>query len=216
MTSPMPKCEPVPQLLVAFDMEGVLTPEIWMAVAAKTGIEALLATTRDVADYQELMAMRLGVLDEHGIGFSDLMSVVEGLDPLPGARDFLDRVRSRWPVVVLSDTFEQLSDPLFAKLGRPMVLCHRLDIAEDRVAGAEVRCRDAKLRAVEGFHGLGYRVVAVGDSFNDLTMLRAADRAVLFRPSATVREANADLPSMTGYDELFDAIAAADPTGGPN
>lgn len=212
----MPKREPVPQLLVAFDMEGVLTPEIWMAVAAKTGIEALRATTRDVADYQELMAMRLGVLDRHGISFGDLMSVVEGLDPLPGAQDFLDRVRSRWPVVVLSDTFEQLSDPLFAKLGRPMVLCHRLDIVDGAVTGAEVRCADAKLRAVQGFRDLGYRVMAVGDSFNDLAMLRAADQAVLFRPSATVRDANANLPSMTGYDDLFDAIATADPAPGPN
>lgn len=183
-------------------MEGVLTPEIWIALAEKTGIDELRRTTRDEPDYQKLMAGRIALLDANGIGLSQISEVVATLDLLEGARAFLDELRQRHPVVILSDTYEQLAGPLFAKLGQPLVLCHRLEVTNDRITGTEVRIPSAKKRAVESYCAMGYTVASVGDSFNDLEMLRTAHHGMLFHAPASIREANSDLPACDTYDEL--------------
>lgn len=184
-------------------MEGVLAPEIWIALAEATGLDDFRRTTRDVADYDELMQGRLEALTRHGITLSTIQAVVEGLEPLPGAVKFLDEVRRRHPVVVLSDTYEQLAAPLFAKLGQPLVLCHRLDVVDDMIRGVEVRRKDAKRLTVNSMIELGYTVWAVGDSYNDLTMLRAAADGCLFRAPSNVRSENPDLKATDSYEELL-------------
>lgn len=191
-----------PQRLITLDLEGVLTPEIWIAVAESTGLDEFRRTTRDEPDYGLLMKGRLAALTDNDIAFSDLTTIVDQLVPLPGAIEFLDRLRATAPVVILSDTFEQLAAPLLAKLGDPLTLCHRLEIVDDRVAGAEVRLPHAKRCAVEAYRSLNYMVVAVGDSFNDIEMLVAADRGALFRPSQLVVDRHEELPVLSGFDEL--------------
>ena len=191
---------------MTLDLEGVLAPEIWIATAEATGVDAFLRTTRDEPDYELLMKGRLQALADNDISFSQLIEIVETLEPLKGAVEFINRLQTVFPIVILSDTFEQLAAPMFAKLGSPLVLCHRLTIEDDRVTGAAVRRFNAKQHAVEAFHSLGYKVIGVGDSFNDLTMLRSADRAVLFRPSELVRSQNSDLRCTSDYAELFEMI----------
>ena len=168
MTGPSPR-----QTIVTLDLEGVLVPEIWIAVAERTGIDALRRTTRDEPDYDRLMRGRLDLLAEHDLGLAAISEVIGGLSPLPGAVEFLDELRDRTQVVILSDTFEQFAGPLLAQLGRPTILCHRLVLDGDRVAGYRLRMPEQKRAAVEAFRGLGYRVVAAGDSYNDTAMLLA-------------------------------------------
>ncbi len=189
--------------LITLDLEGVLTPEIWMAVAEATGVDTFLRTTRDEPDYELLMAGRLAALDKHEIPFSHLTKIVADLEPLPGAVEFLDTLRAAAPVVILSDTFEQLAGPLLAKLGQPLVLCHRMDVVDDRVVAANVRMAHAKQHAVRAYQSLDYTVTAAGDSFNDIEMLATADSGILFRPSELVRSRHPEFPTVTDFDDLL-------------
>jgi phosphoserine / homoserine phosphotransferase len=197
------------QTIVALDLEGVLVPEIWIAVAERTGIDELRRTTRDEPDYDVLMRGRLELLEAHGLGLAKITEVIAGLTPLPGAVEFLDELRDRTQVVILSDTFEQFAGPLLAQLGRPTILCHRLVLDGDRVAGYRLRMPEQKRAAVEAFRGLGYRVVAAGDSYNDTAMLLAADAGILFRAPPNVRAEFPDLPAVDAYDDLLERITAA-------
>ncbi|MYK74714.1 MAG: bifunctional phosphoserine phosphatase/homoserine phosphotransferase ThrH [Acidimicrobiaceae bacterium] len=187
-------------------MEGVLTPEVWIAVAERTGIDFLRRTTRDEPDYDVLMKSRIAALDAAGITMTTIMEVVEGLDPLPGARRFLEELQSRIPVVLLSDTFEQFGRPLMAQLGWPLLLCHTLVVEGDRLADYRLRVDDQKARSVEAFRALNYRVVAAGDSYNDMTMLAAADSGILFRAPDNVIAEHPQYPCCTAYGDLLDLI----------
>ena len=190
---------PVKQTIVTLDMEGVLTPEIWIAVAEKTGIAELRRTTRDEPDYDVLMRGRLALLDRHGLKLSDIRQVIGTLDPLPGAVDFLNELRALTQVVVLSDTFEQFASPLMRKLGWPTLLCHRLVVADDRIVDYQLRMRDQKREAVMAFRALNYRVISAGDSYNDTTMLGAADAGFLIHaPANVIRE----FPQFKPVDSL--------------
>lgn len=195
--------------LVCLDLEGVLVPEIWINVAERTGIDALRLTTRDVADYDELMAHRLRVLDEHGLKLSDIQAVIAEMGPLPGAVEFLDRLRLRAQVVILSDTFYEFGMPLMAQLGYPTLLCHRLQVAGDRITGYTLRQPDSKRAAVRAFHGLNYRVVAAGDSYNDTAMLAEADAGILIRPPESVVREFPQFPVAWSLPDLADAIEGA-------
>ncbi len=171
---------PARQTVVTLDLEGVLVPEIWIAVAERTGIDALRRTTRDEPDYDALMRGRLALLDRHGLTMSLIAEVIAGLTPLAGACQFLDELRRRTQVVILSDTFEQFAAPLMAQLGRPTILSHSLVVADDRIVDYSLRMPDQKRRAVEAFRSLNFRVIAVGDSYNDAAMLCAADAGFWF------------------------------------
>lgn len=192
------------QTVVTLDMEGVLVPEIWIAVADRTGVDALRRTTRDEPDYDALMRYRLDVLAEHGLTMSLIADVISGLEPLDGARAFLDDLRRRTQVIVLSDTFEQFAAPLMPHLGMPTVFCHRLVIDGDRIVDYRLRQQDQKRRAVEALLGLNYRVIAAGDSYNDMSMLAAADRGFLFKSPQNVR---AEFPQFTAVDEFDDLLS---------
>ena len=195
-----------PQSLVVLDVEGVLTPEVWIAVAERTGIDFLRRTTRDEPDYDVLMKGRIAALDAAGVTMTTITEVVEGLAPLPGAREFLDELQSRVPVVLLSDTFEQFGRPLMAQLGWPLLLCHTLVVEDDRLADYRLRVADQKARSVEAFRSLNYRVVAVGDSYNDMTMLAAADAGILFRAPDNVRAEHPQYPCCTAYEGLLSLV----------
>ncbi len=195
-----------PQSLVVLDVEGVLTPEVWIAVAERTGIDFLRRTTRDEPDYDVLMKGRIAALDAAGITMTTIMDVVEGLVPLPGARQFLEELQSRVPVVLLSDTFEQFGRPLMAQLGWPLLLCHTLVVEGDRLADYRLRVNDQKARSVEAFRALNYQVVAVGDSYNDMTMLAAADSGILFRAPDNVIAEHPRYPCCTAYEDLLSLI----------
>jgi phosphoserine/homoserine phosphotransferase len=197
------------QTIVALDLEGVLVPEVWIAVAERTGIEALRRTTRDEPDYDVLMRYRLDVLAEHGLTMSLVADVIAGLEPLPGARPFLDELRSRTQVIILSDTFEQFAAPLMARLGMPTVFCHRLVVADDRIVDYRLRQPDQKRRAVEAFHALNYRVIAAGDSYNDTSMLGAADHGFLFKAPTNVRAEFPQFPAVDEYRDLLPLLEAA-------
>jgi phosphoserine / homoserine phosphotransferase len=196
------------QSIVCLDLEGVLVPEIWIAVAERTGIEALRRTTREEPDYDVLMQYRLGILAEHGLTMSLIQDVIGGLEPLPGAKAFLDALREQTQVVILSDTFEQFAAPLMRQLGWPAIWCHRLVVAHDRITGYRLRMDDPKRHAVRALQGLNYRVVAAGDSYNDTTMLLAADAGFLFHSPPNVQADFPQLPALDTYDELFEAIGA--------
>jgi phosphoserine/homoserine phosphotransferase len=192
------------QTIVALDMEGVLVPEIWIAVAERTGIQALRRTTRDEPDYDVLMRYRLEILDDHGLTMSLVSDVIAGLAPLDGARSFLDELRARSQVIILSDTFEQFAKPLMVQLGMPTVFCHRLDVRDDRIVGYQLRQRDHKRHAVEAFHSLNYRVIAAGDSYNDTSMLAAADHGFLFKSPVNVRD---EFPHFRAVDEFGELLS---------
>ncbi len=194
------------QWIVTLDLEGVLVPEIWIAVAERTGVEALSRTTRDEPDYDVLMRDRIRLLDEHGLTMSAISEVISGLTPLEGAADFLARLRSIHQVIILSDTFEQFAGPLMTQLAYPTIMCHRLIVEDDRVTDYRLRQQDQKRRAVEAFRSIGFSIVAAGDSYNDLSMLRSADHGMLFRAPERVRADNADLNALDEYDDLLDAI----------
>jgi phosphoserine/homoserine phosphotransferase len=196
------------QTVVTLDLEGVLVPEIWIAVAERTGIDALRRTTRDEPDYDALMQYRLGLLAEHELTMSLVADVIAELEPLPGARSFLDDLRSRTQVILLSDTFEQFAAPLMVHLGMPTVLCHRLVVEDDRIVGYRLRQPDQKRRAVQALHALEYRVVAAGDSYNDTAMLAEADAGFLFHAPPNVIAEFPGFPALDDYDELLRAIVA--------
>jgi phosphoserine/homoserine phosphotransferase len=194
------------QVIVTLDVEGVLVPEIWIAVAERTGVEGLRRTTRDEPDYDVLMRYRLDLLAERGLTLSLIQEVISGLAPMDGAVEFLDQLRSETQVVLLSDTFEQFAKPLMRQLGWPTVLCHRLVVESDRIVGYELRQPNQKQRSVEAFHALNYRVVAAGDSYNDTTMLGAADAGYLFHAPANVIAEFPQFPALDTYDDLLTAI----------
>jgi len=190
------------QKLVTLDVEGVLTPEVWINLAIRTGIEALMITTREVRDYDLLMQKRLSILDEHGLKMSDVSAVVAGLRPLDGAREFLDSLRADYTVVLLSDTFSQFAAPLMSQLGQPSILCHELDVNDDHIDHYVIRIPEHKRRSVEAFRALNYHVFAAGDAYNDLAMIRAATSGALFRAPDNVIDENPDLPAFDSYDDL--------------
>ncbi len=194
------------QVIVTLDVEGVLVPEIWIAVAERTGVEGLRRTTRDEPDYDVLMRYRLDLLAEHGLTMSLIQDVIGGLTPMDGAVEFLDELRSETQVVLLSDTFEQFAKPLMRQLGWPTVLCHRLVVEDDRIVGYRLRQPNQKQRAVEAFHALNYRVIAAGDSYNDTTMLGAADAGYLFHAPPNVIAEFPNFPALDTYDDLLAAI----------
>ena len=194
------------QTVVTLDVEGVLVPEIWIAVAERTGIEGLRRTTRDEPDYDVLMRYRLELLDRHGLTMSLIEDVIAGLEPLDGARSFLDELREQTQVVLLSDTFEQFARPLMRQLGWPTVLCHRLVVTDDRIVDYRLRQPNQKQHAVEAFRALNYRVIAAGDSYNDTTMLGAADHGYLFHAPTNVIAEFPQFPALDTYDDLRAAI----------
>jgi phosphoserine/homoserine phosphotransferase len=189
--------------LACLDLEGVLIPEIWIAFAEKTGIEELRATTRDIPDYDVLMKQRLGLLDQHGLTIDDIQQVIATLEPLPGAADFLNWLRERFQVIILSDTFYEFSQPLMRQLGWPTLLCHRLITDEQgRVVDYKLRQTDPKRASVKALHSLNYRVIAAGDSYNDTTMLSEAEAGILFHAPQNVIDEFPQFPSVQTFEEL--------------
>ena len=196
--------------IVCLDMEGVLVPEIWIAFAEATRIPEFRRTTRDEPDYDRLMRYRLDLLAQHGLGLKEIQAVIAKIDPLPGAREFLDRLRARTQVLILSDTFYEFAMPLMAKLGYPTLMCNRLEAAADgRITGYTMRCADSKLTTVKALQSCGFETIAAGDSFNDLKMIRASRAGFLFRSTAAIKAANPDLPAFDDYDAFAAAILAA-------
>ena len=197
-------------LAVCLDLEGVLIPEIWINVAERTGIEALRRTTRDEPDYDLLMSYRIGILDQHDIKIGDITSTIESMDPMDGALEFLQSLESRWPTLILSDTFSQFAKPMMAKLGHPTLLCHTLVIDDTGRGGDwEIRYEDHKRKTVESLIGMNYHVIAAGDSYNDTTMLSAASAGILFRPPDNVIDEFPQFPVARSYEELTEAIESA-------
>jgi len=198
--------------ILAMDLEGVLVPEVWIAVAERTGIEGLRLTTRDVSDYDELMRGRLRLLEEHGLGLPDIQDVIAGMHPLPGALDFIRRMR-RIPalqLIILSDTYYEFAAPLMVQLEDPVLFCNSLEVdAYGRIVGYHLRQQDGKRRSVEAFRNLNFHVVAVGDSYNDTTMLAEAHTGILFRPSEKVRREFPQFPVAETYEELERHILAS-------
>lgn len=196
--------------IAALDLEGVLVPEIWIDFAAKTGIDALKATTRDIPDYDVLMRQRLDLLSQHGLGLPDIQEVIATMKPLEGAPEFVDWLRERFQVVILSDTFYEFSQPLMAQLGFPTLFCHRL-IADDsgKIIDYKLRQKDPKRQSVKAFHQLNFRVIASGDSYNDTTMLSEADAGILFRAPDNVISEFPQYPAVTAYEELKQQFIAA-------
>ena len=197
------------QALVTLDMEGVLTPEIWIAVAEKTGIAELRRTTRDEPDYDKLMQGRLAILDQHGLQLSDIQKVIETLELLPGARAFMDSLRSQVQVLILSDTFEQFAAPFMRQLGMPTLLCHTLIVENDKIVNYKLRLPDQKREAVAAFQKLNYRVIAAGDSFNDTSMLKEADAGFLFHAPDNIKAQFPEFKAVDEYDDLLALINTA-------
>jgi phosphoserine/homoserine phosphotransferase len=196
--------------LICLDLEGVLVPEIWIEVSRRTGVEALARTTRDEPDYDKLMRYRLDLLRHHRLRLSDIQQVISSMAPLEGAPAFLDALRARNQVVILSDTFYEFAGPLMRQLGRPMLLCHRLEVdPEGFVGNYRLRMADQKRAAVRAFQGLNYRVIAAGDSYNDTAMLAAADAGIFFRPPPGIAAQFPHFRVTQSYPELEAAIAAA-------
>jgi phosphoserine/homoserine phosphotransferase len=198
-------------LVICLDLEGVLIPEIWVNVAESTGIPELRRTTRDEPDYDKLMRYRLDILDANGLTIDDITDVIDGMQPLEGAVEFLDYLRSKWQVIILSDTFSQFAGPMMDKLGRPTLLCHTLEIDEEshRITGWTIRLEDQKRHAVEALRGLNYNVIAAGDSYNDTSMLAIANAGILINPPSNVIDEFPQFPVTTDYAGLLAAIEAA-------
>ena len=199
--------------IVCLDLEGVLVPEVWINFAEFTGIQKLRLTTRDVPDYDELMRNRLAILKEHGLGLPQIQQVIARMEPLEGARDFLDRLRERYQVIILSDTYYEFAAPLIRKLGSPTLFCHSLQVAQDgAITDYCLRQPDSKRKAVEALHTLNFRIIAVGDSYNDTNMLAEADAGILFRAPDNVIREFPRFPHTDSYDDLdgkIDACAAS-------
>ena len=194
--------------IVCMDMEGIITPEIWIEFAEAVGIPELKRTTRDEPDYDKLMAFRMNLLNENGLGIKEIQDTISKMDPLPGAREFLDELRTFAQVTVLSDTFTQFAMPLMRKLGYPTLLCNELVIAPDgKITGYNMRTTGStKLSAVKAFQSTGFDTIAIGDSFNDLEMIRQSQLGILFRTTEAIKEDNPDLPALETYDELLSII----------
>ena len=197
------------QGVITLDLEGVLVPEIWIAVAERTGIEALKRTTRDEPDYDVLMRGRLQILEQHRLTMSTISDVIGTLAPLEGAVEFLDELRRRTQVVILSDTFEQFGAPLMAHLGMPTLLCHRLVVSDDRIVGYRLRMQDQKRHAVNALKALNYRVASAGDSYNDAAMLGAADAGFWFHSPPAIQAQFPQFPATDSYDELLELLTNA-------
>ena len=193
--------------IVCLDMEGVVVPEIWIAFSEASGIPELKRTTRDEPDYDKLMRWRLGILKEHGLGLKEIQDTIAKIDPLPGAKEFLDTLRSEAQVLILSDTFEQFAAPLMKKLGWPTLFCNTLEVAESgEITGFTMRCEHSKLTTVKALQSIGFDTIAAGDSFNDLDMILASKAGFLFRTTDAIRAAHPELPAFETYDELLNAI----------
>lgn len=196
--------------VVCLDLEGVLVPEIWIAFAEEAGIPELKRTTRDEPDYDKLMQWRLGILAEHGLGLPDVQAVIAKIDPMEGARAFLDELRSRTQVLIISDTFEQFAQPLMEKLGWPTLFCNELTVADDgAITGWRMRCPDTKLTTVKALQSCGMETIAAGDSHNDLGMIGASKAGFLFRSTDAIKAEHPDVPACDGYDELLELLTAA-------
>lgn len=193
--------------VVCLDLEGVLVPEIWIAFAKASGIPELERTTRDEPDYDKLMAYRLDILREHGLGLAEIQDVIATIDPMPGAREFLDALREKTQVIIISDTFEQFAQPLMRKLGWPTIFCNSLEVGEGgAITGYEMRCEQTKLTTVRALQGCGIETIAAGDSYNDLGMIRASKAGWLFKSAPAIKAENPDVPTLEEYDELLAAI----------
>lgn len=196
--------------IVCLDMEGVLVPEIWIAFAETSGIPELKRTTRDEPDYNKLMNWRLGILREHGLGLPEIQAVIAKIDPLPGAKEFLDRLRAQTQAVILSDTFEEFAMPLMAKLGYPTIFCNSLEVAENgEITGFKMRCQQSKLTTVKALQSMGYETIAAGDSYNDLGMIQASKAGFLFKSTEKIKAGHPELPAFEEFGDLLNAIQAA-------
>lgn len=196
--------------IVCLDMEGVLVPEIWIAFAQASGIPELRRTTRDEPDYDKLMAWRLDVLRQHGLGLREIQDTIAKIDPLPGAKEFLDELRALTQVVILSDTFEQFAKPLMAKLGWPALFCNTLEVADSgEITGYQMRCPQSKLTTVKALQSCGFETIAAGDSFNDLAMIQAGKAGFLFRSTERIKADYPDIPAFEEFADLLHAIKAA-------
>lgn len=193
--------------MVCLDLEGVLVPEIWIAFSEQSGIPELKRTTRDEPDYDKLMRWRLGILKEHGLGLAEIQHTIQQIDPLPGAKEFLDALRAKTQVVIISDTFTQFAAPLMQKLGWPTILCNTLEVAPNgEITGFKMRIENSKLATVKALQSIGYDTIASGDSYNDLAMIRASQAGFLFRSTEQIKKDNPDLPAYETYDALLNAI----------
>lgn len=196
--------------ITCLDLEGVLVPEIWIAFAEATGIPELKRTTRDEPDYDKLMNYRIGILKEHGLGLKEIQETIATIDPMPGAKEFLDELRELGQVIIISDTFTQFATPLMKKLGWPTIFCNSLEVAPDgEITGFKMRCEKSKLTTVKALQSIGYETIASGDSHNDLAMIRASKAGFLFKSPDSIKEENPDLPAYETYDELLAAIKKA-------
>ena len=196
--------------ITCLDLEGVLVPEIWIAFAEASGIPELKRTTRDEPDYDKLMKWRLGILKEHGLGLKEIQETIEKIDPMPGARAFLDELRELGQVIIISDTFTQFAKPLMKKLGWPTIFCNELEVAEDgEITGFRMRIEQSKLSTVKALQSIGFETIASGDSYNDLGMIRASKAGFLFKSTNQIKNDNPDLPAYETYEELLAVIKAA-------
>ena len=196
--------------IVCLDMEGVLVPEIWIAFAEATGIPELKRTTRDEPDYDKLMKYRINILKEHGLGLKEIQDVIAGIDPIPGAKEFLDKLRANVQVIILSDTFEQFAMPLMKKLGYPTIFCNTLEVADNgEITGYRMRVEKSKYSTVRALQSIGFDTIASGDSFNDLAMIDASKAGFLFKSTDKIKADRKDLKAFEEYDELYEAIMEA-------
>ena len=196
--------------IVCLDMEGVLVPEIWIAFANETGIEELKKTTRDEPDYDKLMNYRLNILKEHGLGLKEIQETIEKIDPMPGAKEFLDQLREITQVIILSDTFTQFAQPLMKKLGWPTIFCNTLEVDENgTITGYKMRCEKSKLTTVNAVQSCGFQTIASGDSFNDLGMIQASKAGFLFKSTEQIKKDYPQFPAFDQYDQLLEAIKKA-------
>lgn len=196
--------------IVCLDLEGVLVPEIWIAFAEASGIPELKRTTRDEPDYNKLMNWRLGILKEHGLGLKEIQETIAKIDPIPGAKEFLDELRSLTQVIIISDTFEQFATPLMKKLGWPTIMCNSLEVAESgEITGFKMRCEKSKLTTVKALQSIGYETIASGDSFNDLGMIQASKAGFLFKSTEQIKKDYPQYPAFEEYGELLTAIKRA-------
>ncbi|MBO4680117.1 MAG: bifunctional phosphoserine phosphatase/homoserine phosphotransferase ThrH [Lachnospiraceae bacterium] len=196
--------------IVCLDLEGVLVPEIWIAFSKASGIDELKRTTRDEPDYDKLMRWRLGILKEHGLGLKEIQDTIATIDPLPGAKEFLDKLREKTEVIIISDTFTQFAKPLMKKLGYPTIFCNTLEVAESgEITGFKMRIEQSKLTTVKALQSIGYETIAAGDSYNDLGMIQASKAGFLFRTTEKIKADYPNLPAFETYDEFYDAIVNA-------
>ena len=196
--------------IVCLDLEGVLVPEIWIAFSEASGIPELRRTTRDEPDYDKLMRWRIGILKEHGLGLKDIQKTIATIDPLPGAKEFMDTLRSETQVIILSDTFEQFASPLMKKLGWSTIFCNTLEVGENgEITGYKIRVPQSKLSTVKALQSVGFETIASGDSYNDLAMIQASKAGFLFRTTEKIRADYPDLPAFESYDDLLQAIRGA-------